>query len=173
MSAALHDAHALVLTRAGDAIRMAPPFSAWPMGFVVRDGDRFWWGGCAWESFGNVAVLKRRLEILTACRGCGRELRYSASPTEPPDADLLVRLPRPAARWWDDVVDTCTHIRPYCSRDHVDVPGGRIVELEPLWALAQPWYGDRLEPGWQPHTRERNQALLEAHGMRGDFWRLA
>src|SRR5690349_16164090 len=39
----LHDMHAVVLTPSGDAIRMAHPFSAWPMGFVVRSGDRFWW----------------------------------------------------------------------------------------------------------------------------------
>lgn len=44
----LHDRHALVLTPAGDAIRMAHPFSAAPMGFVVRAADQFWWGGCAW-----------------------------------------------------------------------------------------------------------------------------
>ena len=43
----LHERHALVLTPPGDAIRMAHPFSAAPMGFVVRAGDQFWWGGCA------------------------------------------------------------------------------------------------------------------------------
>ena len=40
----LHERHALVLAPAGDAIRMAHPFSAAPMGFVVRAGDQFWWG---------------------------------------------------------------------------------------------------------------------------------
>ena len=50
----LHDAHAIVLTPARDAVRMAHPFSAAPMGFVVSAGgpgpagyagDRMWWGG--------------------------------------------------------------------------------------------------------------------------------
>jgi hypothetical protein len=57
----LHAAHAIVLTPAGDAVRMAHLFSAAPMGFVVGAdgtgpagyaGDRTWWGGCAWCSFG-------------------------------------------------------------------------------------------------------------------------
>ena len=47
----LADAHALVLTSDQDAVRMAHPFSAAPMAFVVTptDGldDRRWWGGCA------------------------------------------------------------------------------------------------------------------------------
>src|SRR3954464_1859198 len=89
----LHGKHAVVLTRAGDSIRMAHPFSAWPMGFVVREGDRVWWGGCAWDSFGIMAALGRALDVTTTCPGCGATLRYSAPPDAP---DLVVRIPRPA-----------------------------------------------------------------------------
>ncbi len=175
----LHDLHAIVLTPAGDGVRMAHPFSAWPMGFVLRAGDRFWWGGCAWDSFGIVAALGERLEILTVCPSCGRELRYAASPTEPPVEDFVARLPRPAAEWWEDVVATCTDIRTFCSREHVDAwlertgsPPGHVTDLVSLWKLAQPWYGDRLDPEWSPHTREHNQSLLESCGLTGPFWRL-
>jgi len=81
----LHDAHAIVLTTTGDAIRMAHPFSAWPMGFVVRGpGDRLWWGGCAWDSFGIIAALGEPLEILTRCPATGEDLRYAAAPDSPP-----------------------------------------------------------------------------------------
>src|SRR3954449_4258594 len=119
----LHDKHAIVLTEAGDAIRMAHPFSAWPMNFVVRDGERLWWGGCAWDSFGIMAALGRPLEVTTTCPGCGLTLRYSAPPDAP---ELVVRIPRPAREWWDDVVETCTHIRAFCSAEHVTEPGGQI-----------------------------------------------
>jgi Alkylmercury lyase len=177
----LHDLHAIVLTEAGDGVRLAHPFSAWPMGFVLRQGDRFWWGGCAWDSFGIVAALRERLEILTVCPSCGRELRYAASHTEPPaDAEeYVVRLPRPAAEWWEDVVATCTDIRTFCSREHVGewrertgAPEGYVTDLATLWKLAQPWYGDRLDPDWEPHTREHNQSVLESCGLTGPFWRL-
>jgi hypothetical protein len=165
----LHDAHAIVLTGAGDSIRMAHPFSAWPMGFVVREADRFWWGGCAWDSFGIMAALGRPLEVTTTCPGCGATLRYSA----PPEArDLVVRIPRPAREWWDDVVETCTHIRTFCSPDHVNEPGGAIVELERLYDLALPWYGDRLDPDWAPRPREESQAILRSVGLDGPFWEL-
>ena len=165
----LHDKHAVVLTQAGDSIRMAHPFSAWPMGFVLRDGDRFWWGGCAWDSFGIMAAIGRSLEVTTTCPGCGATLRYSAPPDAP---DLVVRIPRPAREWWDDVVDTCTHIRAFCSRDHIDEPGGSVVELERLYRLALPWYGDRLDPDWAPRPRDERQAILESVGLSGPFWEL-
>jgi hypothetical protein len=175
----LHDMHAIVLTEAGDGIRMAHPFSAWPMGFVLRSGDRFWWGGCAWDSFGIVAALRERLEITTACPSCGAELRYAASHTEPPAEEYVVRLPRPAAEWWEDVVATCTNIRTFCSPEHVEAwreattsPLGYVTPLGTLWRLAQPWYGDRLDPDWNPHTREDNQSLLEDCGLTGPFWAL-
>jgi hypothetical protein len=173
----LHDAHALVLTAAGDGIRMAHPFSAWPMGFVLSEGDRFWWGGCAWDSFGIMAALGRPLEVSTACPACGATLRYSAPPEAP--AGLVVRLPRPAAEWWDDVVATCSNIRTFCSSEHVrewvertgSAPGA-TVRLEQLHRLALPWYGDRLDPDWQPQTREQRQRLLEECGLTGPFWQL-
>jgi hypothetical protein len=42
-----------------------------------------------------------------------------------------------------------------------------------LTQLAHAWWGDRLAPDWQPHTRGHNQAILDGVGLTGDFWRLA
>jgi len=49
---------------------------------------------------------------------------------------------------------------------------GEVVELPRLFALARRWYGDRLDPDWQPRTREASQAILDEVGLVGDFWRL-
>ncbi len=176
----LHDAHAVVLTESWDGVRMAHPFSAWPMGFVVRGGDRLWWGGCAWDSFGIVAALGQELEILTTCPGCGSALRYAASPDDPPDLPgAVVRIPRPASAWWDDVVATCTAIRAFCSQEHLDAwlertgeAPGEAVELERLWRLAVPWYGDRLDRDWHPRPRDEAARILSGAGLTGPFWTL-
>jgi hypothetical protein len=45
-----------------------------------------------------------------------------------------------------------------------------VAQLE---ALAREWYGDRLDPEWQPRSRERSQAILDAVGLSDPFWRLA
>jgi len=176
----LHDAHAIVLTRAGDGIRMAHPFSAWPMGFVVSDDERLWWGGCAWDSFGIVAAVGAPLEIATRCPHCRAPLVYEASRTQAPDAPgLVVRVPRPAAEWWSDVVATCSAIRVFCSREHLEAwraktgeAPGDAVELERLWALSLAWYGDRLDEDWAPRSRDAAQAILSEHGFTGPFWAL-
>lgn len=31
---------------------------------------------------------------------------------------------------------------------------------------------ERLATDWQPHTREQNQAILNALGLTSEFWRL-
>lgn len=179
----LADAHALVLSQDGDAVRMAHPFTAAPMAFVLTptDGhdDRRWWGGCAWDSFGISAALNLDVQIATACPHCGAHISFDSGPSTPPPADLAVRFPRPAAQWWDDVVATCTMIRMFCTRDHAEqwttehAPGaGYIADAVTVWRLAGPWYGDRVHPDFQPHTRDHNQQLLDSVGLTGPFWQL-
>jgi hypothetical protein len=51
-------------------------------------------------------------------------------------------------------------------------PVGAIVELGRLQQLAVAWYGDRLDPGWRPRDRGQSQAIFDAVGLTGEFWRL-
>jgi hypothetical protein len=184
----LHDAHAIVLTPAGDAVRMAHPFSAAPMGFVVGAegtgpagyaGDRMWWGGCAWDSFGIGAALGEPVVIRTRCPGCGRDLVLRTGPDQPPGQDLVVHIPWEARRWWDDVVATCGNIRLFCGPSHVDAwarsgsyPVGQVIPAVTMWRLAQTWYGDRLDPDWSPRPAAAAQQLLERCGLAGRAWQL-
>ena len=58
-------------------------------------------------------------------------------------------------------------------RSEEEVPdGGATMPVKQLQRLATCWYGDRLDADWQPRTIERSQAILEALGLTGDFWRL-
>ena len=50
-------------------------------------------------------------------------------------------------------------------------PGATITGVK-LSELAHAWWRDRLAADWQPHDRERNQAILDELGLTGDFWRL-
>lgn len=64
------------------------------------------------------------------------------------------------------------------SEEHVDHwlagrPRGVTLSLHKVNELAQAWWSDRLDPGWRPHTRDENQAILDSVGLSGDFWRLA
>ncbi|MFP5253042.1 MAG: hypothetical protein ACLGH4_04530 [Actinomycetes bacterium] len=50
--------------------------------------------------------------------------------------------------------------------------GGATIPIGQLAALAAAWWSDRLDPGWRPHTREQNQAILDRLGLTDEFWRL-
>jgi len=49
---------------------------------------------------------------------------------------------------------------------------GAVCPAEQLWRLAQSWYGDRLDPEWEPRGRTGLQASLDGVGLTGPFWRL-
>jgi hypothetical protein len=49
---------------------------------------------------------------------------------------------------------------------------GELVDLATLAELARRWYGNRLDPDWRPRTLAQSQAILEAVGLTGEFWRL-
>ena len=51
-------------------------------------------------------------------------------------------------------------------------PPGATVPVAQLCDLAHAWWADRVDPDWQPHSREQNQAILDAVGLRDPFWRL-
>ena len=49
---------------------------------------------------------------------------------------------------------------------------GATIAVAKLNELAHVWWSDRLEPDWQPHTREQNQGILDRLGLTGGFWAL-
>ena len=57
-------------------------------------------------------------------------------------------------------------------RSGSEVTEGALVDLPTLRRLARRWYGNRLDPDWRPRTRDQSQAILEAVGLTGEFWRL-
>jgi hypothetical protein len=58
------------------------------------------------------------------------------------------------------------------SEEEIKGPRGGVMTVARLHELAQRWYGDRLDPGWRPRTIQQSQAILDAVGLTGPFWRL-
>lgn len=65
------------------------------------------------------------------------------------------------------------------DEEHVDrwcrareLPRGALFTPEQGWRLAYGWFKDRLKPEWRRHTVEEAEALLEAAGLTGAFWKL-
>jgi hypothetical protein len=47
-----------------------------------------------------------------------------------------------------------------------------VIPVSTLSALAHAWWGDRLDPGWRPHSRDQHQLILDRLGLSDNFWRL-
>jgi hypothetical protein len=63
------------------------------------------------------------------------------------------------------------HVTAWCEqrrREPVAVFG-----LDQMWALADAWYRDRLDPGFRRRTVEEAQALFAEIGLTGEAWRLS
>ena len=177
----LDDAHLVVLDRARTRIVMAHPWSADPIGFTVSSAVQKWWGGCAWDSFAIPALTGQDCLVATHCPACGRPLALDVAPGEPPGPDagpLVAHLPVPVLRMWDDVVDTCSRQRLFCSREHVTewlartgTDRGEVLDLTALWRLATGWYTGRLTPGYRRRTPDEAAAFFGSIGLTSDFWR--
>ena len=63
----------------------------------------------------------------------------------------------------DDVAAWCAQRR---------ITPGATFDLARLWRLATVWYDDRLNSSWRRRTIQERQAILDAVGLTGSFWRL-
>ena len=50
---------------------------------------------------------------------------------------------------------------------------GAAIRATKLCELAHAWWGNRVDPNWQPRTREQNQAILNGIGLTEAFWNLS
>ena len=49
---------------------------------------------------------------------------------------------------------------------------GASLSATTLNELARTWWWTRLDADWRPRPARESQALLEARGLVGEFWRL-
>jgi hypothetical protein len=103
----LEQGRVIVLAPGTTNVWMANPLSAVPTRFrVVTDDGRSWWGNCAWDGLGVLAMVGADGVVDTSCPDCGDsiELRVANGELEPVDA--VIHFAVPAARWWENIAFT-------------------------------------------------------------------
>lgn len=98
--------HVLVLEPGTQEIRMANPLSAVPTAFPVSVGGKRYYGACAWDAFGVVAMLGGTGAIHSSCGCCGETLTLEIDRLQLRPVEAVVHFAVPAAQWWDDIVFT-------------------------------------------------------------------
>jgi hypothetical protein len=99
----LSEDRVIVLEPGSLDIWMASPLSARETSFRVETGDRSYWGTCAWDAPGVLAMLGADGTISTTCPDWEEplELRVKNGRMEP--AQAVAHFAVSAAHWWDDI----------------------------------------------------------------------
>ena len=99
----LAEGRVIVLDPGTTDVWMANPFCAKPTPFRVEAGDRWWWGTCAWDAPGILAMLGLDGTVATSCPDCGDplELRVEGGDLQRPEG--VAHFAVPAAQWWEDI----------------------------------------------------------------------
>jgi hypothetical protein len=101
----MKEGHILVLQEGDGEILMANPFSAVPTPFLVKAGERSWWGNCIWDAMGIAAMVRSDAHVITGCGDCNDAMQVQieggAARTE--GGEGIVHFSVPARRWWDNI----------------------------------------------------------------------
>lgn len=100
----LEESRVIVLAPGTNTIWMANPLSAVPTRFrVVTEDGRSWWGNCAWDGLGVLAMTGADGLVDTSCPDCGEKIELRVSKGELETADAVVHFSVPARAWWQNI----------------------------------------------------------------------
>ena len=100
----LAEGHVIVLDPGTLDIWMANPLCARPTGFRVHTADgRRYFGTCAWDAPGVLAMLSGDGAVSTVCHDCDEPLTLEVRGGELQPAEAVGHFAVPAARWWEDI----------------------------------------------------------------------
>ena len=175
----LADNHAIVLHPNSFDIWAAQPFALFPTLFWVESGEKKWWGNCTWCSLGIASLTKQSTTIFTKVSGEEEPIRIDIIDNKVIQKDLLVHLPIPAKRFWDNVIYTCANMLTFKNEEQINqwckrhnVIKGQVLTMDKVWELAKSWYGNYLDDTWTRKTPEYAESLFEKVGLTGDFWKM-
>lgn len=182
VAAGLHrlaDDHGVVLHPNSTRIWVAHPFSLAPTGFLVRKGERGWWGNCAWCSLGVAALLGGDVTITTTVGAEDRQIMLHVSDGLAAEEDLLIHFPVPMTNVWDNVVYTCSTMLVFESDAQIDawcarhrIAKGDVQPVGKIAPFAAEWYGRHLDENWRKWTAAEASEIFRRHGLTGPIWEI-
>ena len=101
----LADQRLIILKPGTSDLWAAPPFSVSATRFLVRSGQRTWFGACAWDAFGVAAAVHKDATIEAECGASGEPMSCGVRGGRAWGSGV-VHLLVPAKKFWDDIVFT-------------------------------------------------------------------
>ncbi len=180
----LEAARHIALVKNTDRVLMAHPFSSLATPFrVARQNNRVYYANCSWDSIAFHVMLCEPIVIDSYCHHCGEDIHITLVNQRilslKPDG-TIVYLATPAAKWWEDITNTCSNnMTFFSSRSHLDEwldakgeKRGEVLSIDQTLRLSVPIYKGKLEVDYARPSREQLVAHFESLDLRGDFWKL-
>jgi hypothetical protein len=176
---ALKELHGVLLHPHQPEVWVIHPFSTAPTPFVVRKGERSWWGNCAWCSLGAAALLGGDgITIQTTLGAEGQPVTVHIDSGQVRE-NLFVHFPIPMVHAWDNVIYTCSTMLMFGSEAAVDqwcvrhaIARGDVQPIQRVYEFAAVWYGRHLDEDWRKWTVDEAAAIFARFGFSGPIWQL-
>lgn len=180
----LEGAHQLKLLPGTDRLLMVFPFSAIATPYrVLRRNGQHYFANCAWDAVAFHPMLREPVTVESVCRHCSETIRFriadGAGVVEGHPLPL-VYLGLPAARWWDDIINSCSNTMVFLAGERhltewlstAPKPHGRAVTVDQAVAMSVPIYAGKLDPEYERPPTHEIQTAFEQIGLGEPFWRL-
>jgi hypothetical protein len=177
----LEAGHHLLLLPGTQRILMANPFSNLPTAFRVSVGPQRYFANCAWDAIAFHPMLGRPIGVSSFCHHCGAPVEFRLEDGKASGAgveEVRVYLGTPVARWYDDLVVTCsntmvffltpTHFSDWQAQ-HIG-SGGELLSIARMLDVVTPISRHRAELDYQMPSRAELMAAWDSVGMGGAFW---
>jgi Alkylmercury lyase len=175
----LHEYHGVVLHPHAPEIWVIHPFATAPTNFIVRSGEKMWWGNCAWCSLGIAALLKEDVTITTSLGAHGDRIDIHIKDGLVEEGGHCIHFPVPMKEAWNNVVYTCSNMLVFKDETQVDewsakhnIPKGDVQPVSRVWDFAKEWYGNHLNPAWKKWTLEEASVMFRKFNFTHPVWNL-
>jgi len=152
----LHDSRQLVLLAGSQRILMAHPFSSITSPFEVTASGKSYFANCAWDATAFHVMLNKDVTVDSFCHHCAAKIKIELSKnkivsSKPKEALIFIGVP--AAKWWENVVNTCSNNMVFfSSKGHLEeweegntARTGKTLSLDQALKLSIPLYRDKMK----------------------------
>jgi len=177
----LESDHHILLVPGTQRILMANPYSAVATPFRVFAGKRRYFANCAWDTVSMHVMLDTDARVESFCHHCAEPIEISLSNgvvTSCTPKNPLIFLSMPVARWYDNLVNTCSNNMVYfASKEHMSnwlsanpKLKGEALTVEKMAEVCKPLSDGRMNLDYERPPKEKLMEYWDSLGMTSDFW---
>ena len=165
-------------------ILMAWPFSNIPTSYQTKlEKGKSYYANCAWDSIGIHVLLQLPVKIKAYCFHCADPIILTLQNEqilEKIPKDVLIHFSKPIAKWYDNIIDTCSNnMNFFSSPDHLkewktenSINTGYTITFPQIINMSKLFYKNRLKVDYERPNIKEITTFFKSIGLKGNFWNI-